>query len=73
VPRQNNSDVYQGLNGGFSGNVSNLWYYDRALNIREIQALTHQGPNLRMIGGNGMNIKNNDYLSLRWYLGAASD
>lgn len=71
VPRQNNSDVHQGLNGGFSGNVSNLWYFDRALNIREIQALTSRGPNLRMIGGNGMSVKNHDYLSLRWYLGAA--
>lgn len=70
VPKQNNNDVHQGLNGGFSGNVSNLWYYNHALNIREIQALTTQGPNLRMVGGNNMTVRNNDYLSLRWYLSA---
>ena len=30
VPKQNYGDVYVGMNGGFAGNISNLWYYNYA-------------------------------------------
>lgn len=68
VPKQNYGDVYVGLNGGFSGNISNLWYYNYALGTAAIQKIAAKGPNTKMVGGNGMNIKNSDYLSLRWFL-----
>ena len=31
VPKQNYGDVYTSMNGGFSGFISDLWYYDKAL------------------------------------------
>ena len=72
VPKQNYGDVYVAMNGGFNGYVSNLWYYNYALGTLAIQNLVANGPNTNMIGSNGMNDKNANYLSLRWYF-AGSD
>ena len=47
VPKQNYGDVFVGLNGGFDGNVSNLWYYDYALGTAEIQRIVNSGPILQ--------------------------
>ena len=60
-------DVYVGMNGGFDGNVSNLWYYNYGLSVSEIQNLVVNGPNTTMIGNTGMNLRNPDYLSMRWF------
>ena len=68
VPKQNYGDVYVGLNGGFDGNISNLWYYNYALGTAAIQQIATKGPNTKMVGSNGMNMKNSDYLSLQWFL-----
>jgi hypothetical protein len=68
VPKQNYGDVYVGLNGGFDGNISNLWYYNYALGTAAIQQIASKGPNTKMVGSNGMNMKNSDYLSLQWFL-----
>jgi hypothetical protein len=69
VPKQNYGNVYVGADGGFSGYLSNLFYYNRALGIYEINDLITKGPNTTMIGGDGsaMDLKNPDYLSLRWF------
>jgi hypothetical protein len=67
VPKQNYGDVYLGMNGGFNGYVSNLWYYNYALGTAAIKSLVSSGPNTKMVGSNGMNLKNADYLSLNWY------
>lgn len=69
VPKQNYGDVYIGADGGFSGYVSNLWYYNYALGIYEINNLVTRGPNTTMIGGDGsaIDLKNPDYLSIRWF------
>jgi len=72
VPKQNYGDVYVAMNGGFNGNISNLWYYNYALGTLAIQNLVASGPNTNMIGSNGMSDKNANYLSLRWYF-AGSD
>ena len=72
VPKQNYGDVYVAMNGGFNGNISNLWYYNYALGTLAIQNLVASGPNTTMIGSNGMSDKNANYLSLRWYF-AGSD
>ena len=37
VPKQNYGDVYVAMNGGFNGNISNLWYYNYALGTSKIQ------------------------------------
>ena len=73
VPKQNYGDVYVGMNGGFDGNISNLWYYDYALGTSEIQKIVNGGPNTTMIGSNGMNDKMANYLSLRWFFYGSGD
>jgi len=68
VPKQNYGDVYVAMNGGFSGNISNLWYYDYALGTTEIQNISKMGPNTKMANTmSSTTMKNSNYLSLRWY------
>lgn len=67
VPKQNYGDVYVAPNGGFDGYISNLWYYNYALGISEIQNITNKGPNTYMKGDSGINSKTANYLSLRWF------
>jgi len=73
VPKQNYGDVYVSPNGGFSGYTSNLWYYNYALGVTEISKIAAKGPNTNMIGSNGINMKNANYLSLRWFFYGAGD
>jgi hypothetical protein len=73
VPKQNYGNVYVGMNGGFSGYISNLWYYDYALGTSEIQKLVTNGPNTSMSGNTSMSMKNPNYLSLRWFFFGAND
>lgn len=72
VPKQNYGNVYVGMNGGFAGNISNLWYYDYALGIAEIQRIMKKGPNTKLLGSS-FSSKNPNYLSLRWYFYGAND
>jgi hypothetical protein len=67
VPKQNYGDVYVGMNGGFDGYISNLWYYNYGVGTAEIQNIVNKGPNTKMIGGNALANKIYDYLSLRWF------
>jgi hypothetical protein len=73
VPKQNYGDVFVGMNGGFSGYVSNLWYYNYSLGTAAIQNIVHSGPNTKMVGSNAMNMKNPNYLSLRWFFYGTQD
>jgi len=67
VPKQNYGDVYVAMNGGFDGYISNLWYYNYSLGTSAIQKLVKSGPNTNMVGSSAMDMKNPNYLSLRWY------
>jgi len=67
VPKQNYGNVYVGMNGGFNGFISNLWYYNHALGTLAIQNLVKRGPNTRMDSSSSISMKNPNYLSLRWY------
>lgn len=74
VPKQNYGDVFVAMNGGFSGNISNLWYYNYALGTREIQRILYGGPNTTLLNSSSnINNKNPNYLSLRWYFAGAGD
>jgi len=73
VPKQNYGDVYVAANGGFSGYISDLWYFNYALNISEITRLTSSGPDTTMKDSNEINKKNLDYLSLRWFFYGPED
>jgi hypothetical protein len=66
VPKQNYDDVYVAMNGGFSGYLSNLRYYDYALGTTEINRIVTKGPNLQMVGDDLTKSKPY-YLSLRWF------
>ena len=73
VPKQNYGDVYVAPNGGFSGNISNLWYYNYALGTTAIQTLVNKGPNTTMTGESNIGLKDANYLSLRWFFYGAED
>lgn len=73
VPKQNYGDVYIAPNGGFSGYISNLWYYDYALGTSEISKIAGKGPNTKLIGSDSLNMNNVDYLSLRWFFYGSTD
>jgi hypothetical protein len=75
VPKQNYGNVYVGQNSGFPGYISNLWYYNYALSIGEIQRLNYFGPSTvsANISGSFDKKVDPDYLSLRWYFGGAED
>jgi hypothetical protein len=73
VPRQNYGDVFIAPNGGFSGYISNLWYYNYGLGVSEISKLASKGPNTYMRSSGSLNLKKTDYLSLRWFFYGADD
>ena len=64
VPKQNYGKVHVTKNGGFSGNLSSLRYFDKALTGIEIQNLVDAGPNLK--ADDSMKIFP-PYLSLKWF------
>jgi hypothetical protein len=66
VPKQNYGNVYVGMNGGFSGYLSNLRYFNYGLGTSEIQSIVDSGPNLTMKSGD-ITESMPKYLSLRWF------
>jgi Concanavalin A-like lectin/glucanases superfamily len=73
VPKQNYGNVYIGMNGGFEGNLSNLWYYSYALGTAAIYNLVKNGPNTKAAGSSPQNMKTTNYLSTRWFFAGAGD
>jgi len=73
VVKQNSGDVYVCVNGGYGGYMSLLTYYDYGLGISEIEKIVSKGPNLKMIDSNGLDKKNANYLSLRWFFYGMND
>lgn len=66
VPKQNYGDVFVAMNGGFSGYMSDLRYFNSALGTAQIQNIVDAGPNLKM-NSPSMNTGAPSYLSLRWF------
>lgn len=67
VPKQNYDDVYVAMNGGFNGYISNLRYYDSAIDLYTIQSLVSSGPNLKMENKEMLD-EEPKYFSVRWFL-----
>ena len=74
TPKQNYNDIYISQNGGFDGNLSNLQYYSRALNVFDINSIVFWGPNLSspLIAGSSSQsslakMSNYNYISSNWY------
>jgi len=72
IPKQNYGDVYACMNGGFSGNLSSLKYFSKALGTNEIQTIVENGPSIKIDNSN-LNNKNANYLATRWYFAGSSD
>jgi hypothetical protein len=72
VPKQNYYDVQICKNNGFSGNLSNLRYYDSALNIIQINNIVFWGPNLSANNNISTTKGGFEYLSSSWYTGIFS-
>lgn len=70
VPKQNYGNVYVAMNGGFSGNISDLHYFDYALGVAAIQKIASKGPNTSMKGRSKVDTR---YLSLRWFFYGEGD
>jgi hypothetical protein len=69
TPKQNYGNVYVSQSGGFAGKISNLWYYNHALSINEIQNLLKDSVNLQLSAGSGgANLTSTDYLGFKWYV-----
>lgn len=67
VPKQNYYDIQVCQNGGFSGNLSNLRYYNKALNVIQINNIIFWGPNLNASKNKSTTQGGYDYLSTSWY------
>ena len=64
VVRQNYGDTYLLERGGFSGLVSDLFYFSHALNVAEILYIVNKGPDLTRKGERNAFPP---YFSLRWF------
>ena len=70
IPRQNFSDVYVCQNGGFVGKLSDLRYFNKSLNVFEINAIVNSGPTLtpaKTDDASDEGSSNYNYLSSSWY------
>ena len=72
IPKQNYGDVYIGGNN-LLGQISNLWYWNYAINISQIQDIMEAGPNLKLLNEQSSTPNGNNYLSLRWYFYGLDD
>ena len=73
VVKQNYDDVHVSMNGGFSGYLSNLTYYNRSISITQIQDIISVGPNLKPISkALDLTTSAPKYLSNRWYFDQTS-
>ena len=55
VPKQNYGDVYVAMNGGFNGNISNLWYYNYAIGTKEVNDINGAGANTTVASTSSIN------------------
>lgn len=76
VPKQNFGNVFVAANGGFEGNIADLWYFNHALGTAQIQRIFETGPDTRMASSSMSATSSgstNDYLSMRWFFYGSGD
>ena len=69
VPKQNYGDVWITANGGYDGMLSDLWYFDYALNTTEIMDIVLDGPDMTVTPAPSYPVPL--YFSLRWFFNQA--
>jgi len=67
VPKQNYYNVNVCPSGGYSGTLSNLQYFDRALTVVEINSVVQSGPNQKDITKSPFNAILPNTISTSWY------
>jgi len=67
VPKQNYYNVNVCPNGGFSGSLSNLQYFDKSLTVVEINTIVQNGPNQKDITSNSLTSIIPNTISTSWY------
>lgn len=67
VPKQNYGEVFVTMNGGFSGHLSQLRYFNYGIGTNHIERIVSTGPNLNMISSDS-STGDPHYLSTKWYL-----
>ena len=67
IPKQNYDNVNIGHNGGFSGSISDLRYYSKALSAFEINKIVKNGPNTSASNLTNKPGTNYDYLGSSWF------
>ena len=67
VPKQNYYNVNVCPSGGFSGTLSNLQYFDKALTVVEINTIVQSGPNQKDITSNPFTSILPNTISTSWY------
>jgi hypothetical protein len=65
VPKQNYGDIWVSQNDGFNGQLSDLRYFDRALNVFQLTNITMAGPNMKSTAD--IVDTSTDFLSGKWY------
>lgn len=65
VPKQNYGDVWICQNGGFEGKISDLRYFDKAINVLQVMNITMSGPNMNPVPD--VLDTSSDYLSNKWF------
>lgn len=66
-PKQNFYDVHVCPHGGFSGELSNLQYFDRSLTVVELNSIVQSGPKLKSITGSSFSPSAINVISTSWY------
>ena len=64
VPKQNYGNVFVNMNGGFDGEISDLWYHDSALTGTQIADIVRDGPDLTQ---DKSMVVFPPYFSLKWF------
>lgn len=67
VVKQNYDNLYINYNNGFSGNLSNLRYYNYAIGAFEIDRIVSSGPNLKIAENTSISKSKPYYLSDQWF------
>ena len=73
VARQNYGDVFVNLNGGFSGEISCLKYYNYALGTAKINSIVSEGPCLMSVDAQFGKGSKPYYLANEWYYDETDD
>lgn len=56
IPKQNFGDLWVNANGGFSGYVSRMKYYDYAISFAQLDNIVQLGPSLTLPKPSGLNV-----------------